>query len=126
MPDRLHSQGRGNPERRLRVLRGPSTLHCRIEDVSEPHTAEAAGGIIRHDSGSAVTRSAADWLCLAATPTFATMALLTGFFSGGPPDIFCSAAHDASPLSGMAAMYLLMSVFHAAPWLKLIFSSGEV
>ena len=29
------------------------------------------------------------------------------------------AAH-VSPLSGMATMYLLMSAFHAAPWLKLI------
>ena len=49
------------------------------------------------------------------------MALLTGV-GGGPPDLFCSAAHGASPLSGMAPMYLLMSAFHAAPWLKLIIS----
>jgi hypothetical protein len=34
------------------------------------------------------------------------------------------AAHDVSPLSGMAAMYLLMSIFHSPPWLKLI-SSGR-
>jgi len=126
MADTQHLRGRGNPERSLRILRGPRSLHCRTEDVSEPHTAEGACAIIRHDNGSAVTRSAADWLCLAATPTFAIMALLTGIYGSGPPDIFCSAAHDASPLSGMAAMYLLMSVFHAAPWLKLIFSSGEV
>jgi predicted deacylase len=46
------------------------------------------------------------------------MALLTGV-GGGPPDMLCSAAH-ASPLSGMAAIYLLMSAFHSAPWLKLI------
>jgi len=26
----------------------------------------------------------------------------------------------AAPLTGMTAMYLLMSAFHAAPWLKLI------
>ena len=26
----------------------------------------------------------------------------------------------ASPLSGMVPMYLLMSAFHSAPWLKLI------
>jgi hypothetical protein len=37
---------------------------------------------------------------------------------GGPLDALCSA--DASPLSGMALMYLLMSAFHLAPWLKLI------
>jgi hypothetical protein len=29
---------------------------------------------------------------------------------------------DASPLSGMVPMYVLMSAFHLAPWLKLISS----
>jgi|SRR5262245_31932913 len=65
-------------------------------------------------------RGAADWVCLAAGPTFAIMALLTGVLGGGPQDMFCAAAHDASPLNGMAPMYLLMSAFHSAPWLRLI------
>jgi hypothetical protein len=60
---------------------------------------------------------AAGWLSLAAAPTFAIMALLTGVSERGAPDI-CS-AHVASPLSGMVLMYLLMSAFHLAPWLKL-------
>ena len=64
---------------------------------------------------------AAGWLCLAPAPTFAIMALLTGL-GGGPPDMLCSAAHEASPLGGMVPMYLLMSAFHSAPWLKLISS----
>lgn len=64
----------------------------------------------------------AGWLSLAAAPTFATMALLTGVLSGGQPDMLCAAAHDPWPLSGMVPMYLLMSAFHAAPWLKLIAS----
>ena len=67
-------------------------------------------------------RSAADWLCLAAAPTFAIMALLTGVLGGGPQDMLCAAAPDASPLGGMAWMYMLMSAFHSAPWLKLISS----
>jgi hypothetical protein len=60
---------------------------------------------------------AAGWLSLAAAPTFAVMAMLTGL-GGGPLDALCSA--DASPLNGMALMYLLMSAFHLAPWMKLI------
>jgi hypothetical protein len=62
---------------------------------------------------------AADCLHLAAAPAFAIMALLTGL-DGGGADMLCSTARDASSLSGMAPMYLLMSAFHAAPWLKLI------
>ena len=76
----------------------------------------------RAGSGDAAALGAADWLCLAAAPTFAIMALLTGVLGGGPPDMLCSAAQDASPLSGMVPMYLLMSAFHLAPWLKLVSS----
>ena len=73
----------------------------------------------RHESDTAAARGAADWLCLAAAPTFAVMAVLTSAFGGGAPDLLCSAAQGASPLSGMAPMYWLMSAFHLAPWLKL-------
>ncbi|HLX13841.1 MAG TPA: hypothetical protein VKS24_01375 [Bradyrhizobium sp.] len=65
-------------------------------------------------------RSATGWISLAAAPTFAIMALLTGIFDGGSSDLLCSAAHGASPLGGMAPMYALMSAFHSAAWLKLI------
>ena len=64
------------------------------------------------------TNAAAGFLSLAAAPTFAAMALLTWAFGNGPADMLCSAAH-ASPLGGMVPMYLLMSAFHSAPWLKL-------
>jgi hypothetical protein len=64
----------------------------------------------------------AGWLGLAAAPTFAIMALLTAVLGGGAPDMLCSAAQDASQLGGMVPMYLLMSAFHSAPWLKLISS----
>ena len=57
-------------------------------------------------------------LSLAAASTFAMMALLTGVLGGGGVDALCSIA-GASPLGGMVPMYLLMSAFHLAPWLKL-------
>jgi len=61
----------------------------------------------------------ADWLSLAAAPTFAIMALLTGVLGGGA-EMLCSATQSASLPNGMASMYVLMSAFHCAPWLKLI------
>ena len=67
----------------------------------------------------AAALGAAGWLGLAATPTFAVMALLT-YLSREDMEMMCSAAHGASPLSGMVPMYVLMSAFHVAPWLKLI------
>jgi hypothetical protein len=90
--------------------------------VNEAHAGGGACGAIRHESGNAAALGAADWLRLAAAPTFAIMALLTGVLGGGPPDMLCSAAQDASPLSGMVPMYLLMSAFHSTPWLKLVSS----
>ena len=65
---------------------------------------------------------AADWPSFAAAPTFAAMALLTGMF-GGHPDMLCPPAGHASSLSGMVPMYVLMSVFHSPPWLRLV--SGQ-
>jgi hypothetical protein len=90
--------------------------------MSEAGAGGSARGAIPYESGAVAARGAADWLCLAATPTFAIMALLTGALGGGPSVMICSAAHDGSALSGMVPMYLLMSAFHSAPWLKLISS----
>jgi hypothetical protein len=89
--------------------------------MSEAYSGGSASGAIRHESSQVHALGAAGWLGLAAAPTFAIMALLTGV-GGGPPDMLCSAAHEASLLSGMVPMYLLMSAFHSAPWLKLISS----
>jgi hypothetical protein len=85
------------------------------EDV---HKALAAIEGVSAWRGSTV-RSAADWLCLAATPAFAAMALLA-LLDDGRTDILCAGMQHSSPLGGMVAMYVLMSVFHCAPWLKLI------
>ena len=88
--------------------------------MTKVHTDGRGPGAIRCENGNAAALGTADWLCLAAAPTFAIMALLTGVLGGGSPDMLCSAAQDASPLSGMVPMYLLMCAFHSAPWLKLI------
>ena len=82
----------------------------------------STGGAIHHESGRTAALGAADWLCLAAAPTFAIMGLLTGVLGGGPSDGLCAATQNASPLGGMVPMYLLMSAVHSAPWLRLISS----
>jgi hypothetical protein len=67
----------------------------------------------------AAALGAAGWLGLAAAPTFAVMALVS-CVAGGDADMMCPATHGAVPLNGMVPMYVLMTAFHAAPWLKLI------
>ena len=63
---------------------------------------------------------AADWLSLAAAPTFALMAVVTGILDGGAHPMACSPAMSLSPLTGMVPMYVLMSGFHFTPWVRLI------
>jgi hypothetical protein len=82
--------------------------------VTSPVSATAGAG----RNGIVALRHLARWLALAATPTFAIMAVLTAVL-GGPADMLC-AAGQGSLLGGMVPMYLLMSAFHSAAWLRLI------
>jgi hypothetical protein len=93
---------------------------CRYQDLHRSTQNADVISAIRSESKHAAALRTADWLHLAAAPTFAIMALLTCVLGGGQPDIFCLAMQDASPLGGMVPMYLLMSAFHLAPWLKLM------
>ncbi|NNH80922.1 hypothetical protein HLH89_07750 [Rhizobium laguerreae] len=67
--------------------------------------------------GGRIAGRVADWLSLAAAPIFAVMALLTA--TTGSADMICTTTPDAFPIGGMVPMYLLMSGFHLAPWLRL-------
>jgi len=60
---------------------------------------------------------AAEWLSLAAAPTFAVMALSTAVADGQAMGSLCTAA-GAWPADGMVLMYLLMAAFHVSPWLQ--------
>jgi hypothetical protein len=79
---------------------------------------DSTGRARRDEEGATSAIGLAQWLCLAAAPTFAIMALLTGL-GESRMDGLCSSGHGA-PLSGMVIMYLLMSAFHSPPWLNLI------
>ena len=67
---------------------------------------ESAGASVGRNNTGAL--GAADWVTLAAAPTFAIMALLV------------AASSKESALSGMVLMYVLMAVFESVAWLKLI------
>lgn len=62
---------------------------------------------------------AARLLALAASPTFALMALASALIDRGPAGAFCGTAPGGWPLDEMVVMYLLMSAFHLSPWLRL-------
>ena len=89
--------------------------------MTQVNPANSIGRASCDDEDAAATLGITKWLCLAATPTFAIMALLTSVLGSGSMELLCSAGHG-SPLNGMVSMYLLMSAFHSAPWLKLIAS----
>ena len=80
--------------------------------VSTTRLAGGHAGEVRSSSG------AAGWLRLAAAPTFAVMAVLSAL-PGGASEAICS-TQGVPLLGGMTPMYVLMSVFHAPPWLNLI------
>lgn len=65
-----------------------------------------------------VARRLAAWPGLLATPVFAAMAVAT-YLTGATAMPMMGDA-DASLLTRMDTMYLLMSAIHLAPWLRLL------
>jgi hypothetical protein len=103
-----------------------------LKPRSEPWDNEACGEMISNAIHSAQLKdgqspewpkaSAERLLSFAAAPAFAIMALLTVVQGDGMQGMVCATARNASPLTGMATMYLLMGAIHLAPWLQLIAS----
>jgi hypothetical protein len=73
--------------------------------------------------GDAAGTPAASLLSLAAAPTFVVMALWSAI-AGGPAEMMCGSGGSTLSVNGMAAMYVLMSVFHVPPWLTLLSNCG--
>jgi hypothetical protein len=69
-----------------------------------------------HDVGPWRARDAAGWIGLAATPAFALMAWIAA--TDAPRIAICASA-SGMPIGGMAWMYLMMSLVHVSPWLRL-------
>ena len=87
--------GRGVGRRRGRL---PEPRRRR-EGMTEAYHANSTGGASCSDEGAAAALGTAKWLCLAATPTFAIMALMTGVLGEGPMPEKASTLPGASPRS---------------------------
>jgi hypothetical protein len=74
-------------------------------------------------SSPRATIDAAGWLGLAVAPTCALMAWISAV--GSPGMTMCSAASAFAPINDMALMYVLMSLFHLSPWMKLLSARSQ-
>jgi len=86
-----------------------------------PRASKIGEGDGGHSAVPALPAIAGRWLALAAAPSFALMTVLSAYGTAG--DMICS-AQDSPMLGGMVPMYLLMTVFHCGPWLKLLVREG--
>jgi hypothetical protein len=75
------------------------------------------------NAGAWRVHDAAGLIGLAGSPTFALMVWIAA--TDAPRMAICASASDMLPIHGMAWMYLLMSLFHVSPWLKLAARRSE-
>lgn len=62
------------------------------------------------------SQDVATWLGFAASPTFALMAWIS---ANDMQAMVCAPGSSGLSIGGMPVMYLMMSLFHLSPWLKL-------
>src|SRR5260370_11745923 len=104
---------------RKRWCPGANARYCRREIMSEAYGGGPTSGAIRYERDNGPARGAADWLSLAAAPTFAIMALLTAVVACAPGESLCVAAHDLPP-SGLGPIFVLLLGLPFSPWLELL------
>jgi hypothetical protein len=114
------------PDAPRRFLSLGSSARSQEENtVGEAYAFKSGCNRIRRANRYVFMLGVSDWIALAAAPTFAILAGLTLVLEAGSPDVLCSATQHASPLNSMVLMYVLMSVFHSAPWLRLLSGRGN-
>lgn len=74
-------------------------------------------------STPAANQRVTGWLAFAASPSFGLMAWIAA--THAPPTMLCSSGPNILPIDGMTTMYLLMSLFHLSPWLRLASSRQQ-
>ena len=77
----------------------------------------------KQNAGAWRARDATGWIGLAASPSFALMAWIAA--TDAPRIPLCAPDSNMLSIDGMAWMYLLMSLFHVSPWLRLALDRSQ-
>jgi hypothetical protein len=93
-----------------------TTYEHRLVDQPRAETTIRSATPRKSSAQARQSRDPVGWIGLAASPTFALMAWISA--GDASQAMICSSLSDQLPITDMAWMYLLMSLFHLSPWLK--------